>query len=251
MIIDYDLGEAVPNWQVPPVPHDLTLQGKHCLITPLKEEHAADLYAAKQLDKEHINWRYLIYGPYDSAADYAAWVKSVVEESDPYFFTIATKAAGGDGGDGGSDEYLPVGIASYLRIAPTAGSIEVGHIHFSPALQGTRAATEAMYLMMKWVFDNGYRRYEWKCNALNQRSRQAAQRLGFSYEGIFRQALVAKGHNRDTAWFAVIDKEWPALSKCFEEYLADDNFTADNKQKTPLSSMTRPLLFKSDPLFAK
>lgn len=242
-MIDYDLGEAVPNWQAPPVPKDLTLQGRHCLITPMSMEHAEDLYAAYQLDKENINWRYLIYGPYDSVADYSEWVKSVVGKSDPYFLTVATKADDSD--------WVPVGIASYLRIAPAAGSIEVGHIHFSPALQGTRAATETMYLMMKWVFDSGYRRYEWKCNALNKRSRQAAQRLGFSYEGVFRQALVAKGHNRDTAWLAVIDKEWPALSKCFEGYLADDNFNAGGQQKTSLSSMTKPLLFKQDPVCAK
>ncbi|MBE8182513.1 MAG: GNAT family N-acetyltransferase [Candidatus Portiera sp.] len=237
-----DLGELVKDWQPPPAPSDLTLQGKHCLLTPLNEQHGEALYSAYQLDRENINWRYLPYGPYDSLKDYSAWIKSVSNKSDPLFFAVAKNNLVAP------NDWLVSGIASYLRITPTAGTIEVGSINFSPALQGTRAATEAMYLMMKWAFDKGYRRYEWKCNALNHRSRLAAQRLGFSYEGIFRQALVVKERNRDTAWFAVIDKEWHQLRQCFEKYLADDNFDADNQQKVSLSSLTYPLLFKTDTL---
>ncbi|MEZ5287532.1 MAG: GNAT family protein [Vicinamibacterales bacterium] len=134
------------------------------------------------------------------------------------------------------------GVASYLRITPAAGTIEVGHIHFSPALQQTPAATEAMYLMMRRAFELGYRRYEWKCDALNAPSRRAAQRLGFSYEGVFRQALVTKGRNRDTAWYACIDAEWPALSRAFERWLAPDNFDAGGRQREALSDLTAPVL---------
>ena len=133
-------------------------------------------------------------------------------------------------------------MASYLRIDPNSGSIEVGGINFSPLLQRKPAATEAMYLMMKHAFELGYRRYEWKCNALNAPSRKAAQRLGFSYEGIFRQALVVKGRNRDTAWYAAIDSEWPALDAAFSQWLSVDNFDALGIQKTKLSALTSPIL---------
>jgi hypothetical protein len=121
----------------------------------------------------------------------------------------------------------------------------VGHINYSPLLQKTREGTETMYLMMKWAFESGYRRYEWKCNALNIKSRYAAQRLGLSYEGVFRQMAINKGRNRNTAWFASIYKEWNAVKACFETYLTDDNFNADRKLKVSLSELTKPLLYKS------
>ena len=132
-------------------------------------------------------------------------------------------------------------------MAPDAGSVEVGHINFAPALQRTRAATEAMFLMMQWAFDAGYRRYEWKCNAANAGSRRAAQRFGFSYEGVFRQAAVVKGRNRDTAWFAAIDSEWPDLRMAFQTWLAPENFTNDGHQKRSLADLTRPILVAHDP----
>ena len=140
----------------------------------------------------------------------------------------------------------PLGIASYLRIHPAEGSIEVGHIHFSPLLQRTTSATESMFLMMQWAFEAGYRRYEWKCNALNQASRRAALRLGFSFEGIFRQMMIVKGRNRDTAWFAAIDSEWPALKLAFEHYLDEKNFDEEGRPVTSVSSPTAPLLHKKD-----
>ena len=139
------------------------------------------------------------------------------------------------------------GVASFLRINPAAGSIEVGHINMSPALQQTPAATEAMYLMMQWAFDAGYRRYEWKCHSLNVPSRRAAQRLGFSYEGIFRQAGIVKGRNRDTAWFAAIDSEWPALKEAFRAWLDASNFDASGGQNERLSDLTRLVRPGSDP----
>jgi RimJ/RimL family protein N-acetyltransferase len=139
------------------------------------------------------------------------------------------------------------GVASYLRITPEAGSIEVGHINLSPELQRTRAATEAMYLMMGRAFEAGYRRYEWKCNALNLGSRRAAQRLGLSYEGVFRQAAVIKGRNRDTAWFAAIDGEWPALKAAFETWLDPANFDDSGRQRRSLAVLTAPTLAARDP----
>ena len=251
MTNDQGFGELVKNWQEPPSPYNLTLQGKHCRLTPLKEKHAEELFAANSLDKENHNWRYLLDGPYSKLEDYCNWIRSVEGESDPFFLAVAKAQDTQEAKRDNSGDWVACGVASYMRISVAVGSIEVGSINFSPALQGTLAATEAMYLMMKWAFDNGYRRYEWKCNALNYRSRRAAQRLGFSYEGIFRQSAMINGHNRDTAWFAIIDKEWDALRQCFETYLAADNFDSDNKQRTSLSSLTRPLLFKTDPLFGE
>ena len=133
-----------------------------------------------------------------------------------------------------------IGVASYLRIDRQNGVIEVGHLAFSPLLQRTRAATEAMYLMMKHAFDSGYRRYEWKCNSLNAPSRAAATRLGFSYEGLFRQAVMWRGRNRDTAWFSILDTEWPRLDAAFQRWLDPENFDAAGKQKLRLSDLTAP-----------
>jgi RimJ/RimL family protein N-acetyltransferase len=158
-------------------------------------------------------------------------VRSVAGKDDPQFHAIVDRATG-----------QAVGVASYLRIDPAAGSIEVGHINYSPLLQRTVAATETMYLMMRRAFELGYRRYEWKCNALNAPSRGAAQRLGFSYEGVFRQARVDKGRNRDTAWYAMIDTEWPALDQAFRRWLDPANFDEQGRQRTSLSELTAPVL---------
>lgn len=156
-----------------------------------------------------------------------AWLRECAAKQDPQFYTIFDQ-----------DGEQPLGLASYLRIDPLAGSIEVGWLHFSPALQRSRLATAAMALMMANAFALGYRRYEWKCNALNRPSWQAALRLGFCYEGTFRQARVDKGHSRDTAWFSVIDGEWPALQGCFERWLADANFDEQGRQRLRLSELT-------------
>jgi RimJ/RimL family protein N-acetyltransferase len=163
-------------------------------------------------------------------------VRDHAGQPDPFFYAVRNA-------ESGSWE----GVASFLRVNPQAGSIEVGHINYAPALQRTRAGTEAMYLMMRWAFEAGYRRYEWKCNALNLGSRRAAQRLGFSYEGVFRQAAVIKGRNRDTAWFAAIDSEWPALREAFEAWLSPSNFDADGQQKERLGDLTRLVRVASDP----
>ncbi|WP_417318867.1 GNAT family N-acetyltransferase [Emcibacter sp.] len=232
------LGETVENWSPPPEPSsDMRLEGEYVSLQPLSAEvHGEDLFEANALDADGAIWDYLAYGPFASLDDYLEWVKSMEGKPDPCFLAIQRKDSG---------EFC--GVASFMRITPKAGTMEVGHLCFSPKLQKNIAATEAMYLMMKWAFEAGYRRYEWKCNALNLASRRAAQRLGFSYEGIFRQALVTKGRNRDTAWFAAIDKEWPELEKAFQTYLDPGNFDQDGLQIKSLSSLTRKLLFKTDP----
>jgi RimJ/RimL family protein N-acetyltransferase len=226
------VGIPVSEWAQPPWPEHAAMEGRFCRLEPLDpERHARDLYQANGIDAEGRNWTYLPYGPFNSFEEYHSWLKQWVTISDPMFFAIIDRTS-----------HQAVGVCSYLRIDPRHGSIEVGHLCFSPLLQGGPAATEAMYLMMKYAFRLGYRRYEWKCNALNIPSRRAAQRLGLSFEGIFRQAAVVKGRNRDTAWYAAIDEEWPALQSAFEDWLAPDNFDAECKQKISLSVLTSPVL---------
>ena len=230
------LDEKVENFIPPLHPKGSIIAGRMLRLEPLGvEQHAADLFASNAVDTEGKNWVYLPYGPFDTPADYAEWLGQQAARDDPAFFAIIRKS-----------DARAVGVASFLRIKPQVGSIEVGHIHYSPLLQRTREGTEAMFLMMKWAFENGYRRYEWKCNALNIKSRDAAQRLGFSYEGVFRQMTISKGRNRNTAWFAVIDKEWDALRTCYEQYLSDANTDGNGQPLMSLSSLTKPLLYKHD-----
>ena len=229
-------GETVENFLIPPHPKGISIEGRLVDLKPLNSnKYAKELFLSNSLDEKGINWTYLPYGPFDSQADYTKWIKSFEEGDDPVFFAIISKKL-----------KKAIGIASFLRINPTKGLIEVGHINYSPLLQKTTEATEAMFLMMKWVFDNGYRRYEWKCNALNLKSRRAAQRLGFSYEGVFRQMTISKGRNRDTAWFAIIDKEWAEIEKCFNQFLFESNFDNNGKSKVSLTSLTESLLYKVD-----
>ena len=209
--------------------------GRYCRVEALDpKRHGSDLYAANAQDGEGRNWTYLPYGPFDTLESYLDWLNQDCCGEDPLFHAIIDSRSG-----------EATGVASYLRIKPASGSIEVGHINFSPPLQQTPAATEAMYLMMKRAFDLGYRRYEWKCDALNSRSRAAAQRLGLSFEGVFRQATVYKGRNRDTTWYAAIDLEWAELEPAFLRWLDPDNFAAGGKQRLPLSELTAPILKQS------
>jgi RimJ/RimL family protein N-acetyltransferase len=230
------LGQLLANWSPPPhPPAGLTLEGKRIRLEPLEaDDHAADLFAA--FSGHDALWDYMPYGPFSSASAYHRWVKDHQGRNDPVFFTLRDTSTG-----------HALGVTSYLRISPEAGSIEVGHICLSPALQRTPAATEAMYLMMDWAFTAGYRRYEWKCNALNLPSRHAAQRLGFSYEGVFRNHAVIKGRNRDTAWFSVINSEWPALREAFAAWLSPANFDAAGRQRERLSDLSRLVRAASDP----
>jgi RimJ/RimL family protein N-acetyltransferase len=232
------LGQVVRGWTVPPRPGHAVLEGRTVRLEPLSADaHAADLFRA--FSSHDALWDYMPYGPFASASAYHRWAKEREAGEDPRFFVLRDVATGHCGG-----------IASFLRIAPEAGSIEVGHICIAPEMQRGVAATEAMALMMGWAFDAGYRRYEWKCNALNLPSRRAAQRLGFSYEGIFRQHLVVKGRNRDTAWFSVIDSEWPALAEAYRAWLAPSNFDAQGRQHERLSDLTRLVRAGTDPALA-
>jgi RimJ/RimL family protein N-acetyltransferase len=241
------VGFDLPGWTPPPFPPHTPLIGRLCQLEPLVPAHAPALWEAFSLDTDGRNWTYLAQGPFDRYEDFVTWVEQSAAATDPQFYTILIPAAQSRSDSAPSAPSAAAfpsaaGVASYLRITPAAGSIEVGHIHFSPLLQHTPAATEAMYLMMRRVFELGYRRYEWKCDALNAPSRRAAQRLGFSYEGVFRQALVTRGRNRDTAWYACIDREGPALRAAFDTWLAPDNFDAEGRQRRSLTSLTAPIL---------
>ncbi|HQY44451.1 MAG TPA: GNAT family protein [Paracoccaceae bacterium] len=229
------VGREVPNWSPPVWPDTQCLEGQYVRLERLNAtDHAAELHAANR-GSDWI-WDYLPYGPFESVADYRAWAETMAGERDPFFYAIRDLAGGRLGG-----------VASFLRITPQQGVIEVGHICFAPALQGTRAATEAMTLLARWVFGAGYRRYEWKCDALNLPSRRAAERLGFSYEGTFRQHTIYKGRNRDTAWFAMTDGDWKAIGPAYDRWLAPENFDPDGQQRESLSALTRPHLVTRDP----
>ena len=226
------IGFPLPGWRPPPAPPREPMAGRYCRVEPIDlERHARQLHEANMRDPSGRAFTYSGAGPFETFETYLEWIKSYCLGDDPLFHAIVDNVTG-----------KAVGVASYLRIDVRNGVIEVGHLNYSPLLQRTRAATEAMYLMMKRAFELGYRRYEWKCDALNAPSRAAARRLGFSYEGVFRQAVVYKGRSRDTAWYAAIDSEWPELKAAFTRWLDPDNFDAQGRQRTSLSDLTAPVL---------
>ncbi|MFO1073821.1 MAG: GNAT family protein [Geminicoccaceae bacterium] len=220
------IGEPVPGWTPRPRPGRQPIEGRWCRIEPLDPaRHAGALSRAFAADADGRIWTYMGYGPFATAEDYRRWAEAAAASEDPLFYAILDRRSG-----------EACGIAAYLRIEPAVGVLEIGHIALAPALQRTAAATEAMYLLMRRAFDElGYRRYEWKCDALNAASRAAALRLGFDFEGIFRQATIYKGRNRDTAWYALIDQDWPARRAAFEAWLAPTNFAPDGSQLRPLA----------------
>lgn len=221
------IGEPLDGWQAPPRPTVLALEGAWARLERLDpDRHARALHEANALDTEGRKWTYLPVGPFATFDDYDRWLRVMAAGVDPYFFAIVDRATA-----------RPVGVASYLRIDPAAGAIEVGHINFSPLAQRTSVATDAMFLMMQHAFALGYRRYEWKCDALNAPSRAAAERLGFTYEGLFRQATIYKGRSRDTAWYSIIDREFPALERAYLAWLAPANRTADGRQRRRLADL--------------
>lgn len=225
------IGTALPGWQPSALPPREAMRGRFCTVEPLHvERHAGALYAAVSLDREGRNWTYVPAGPFDDFAAYLAWLEKRSAGTDPMFHAIVDATG------------RAVGTAAYQRMDPANGVVEIGNINYSPLLQRTAAATEAMYLMMRRVFELGYRRYEWKCDTLNAPSRTAAQRYGFSFEGVFRQSNVVKGRTRDSAWFSILDAEWPALRVAYERWLAPENFATDGRQYVSLSSLTAPLL---------
>jgi len=221
------VGHSMEGWQAASKPPLTPIDGRLCRLEPTRMDHAADLFSAYSEDNENYNWTYLPYGPFDSENALRSWMEVACFGADPLFHTVIDKASG-----------KAVGVATYLRIEPAAGVIEVGHINFSPLMQRTAMATEAMFLMMRRVFKElGYRRYEWKCDNLNAPSKRAAERLGFRFEGIFRQATLYKNRNRDTAWYAIIDQEWPALEQAFNAWLDVDNFDESGQQKARLGEL--------------
>jgi RimJ/RimL family protein N-acetyltransferase len=226
------IGFGVEGWQARPRPSRVAASGRHGRIEPLDvERHAADLFAAFANSDGRL-WTYMAYGPFATLDAYRDFLIRSCLGDDPLVFAIV---------DGESGRAM--GVASYMRIDPEVGTLEVGGIVYGPGLQRTAAATEAMYLMLRRAFDElGYRRYEWKCDALNAASRTAALRLGFQFEGIFRQATIYKGRNRDTAWFAIVDRDWPALKLAWERWLAPGNFDSAGNQRERLSVLTREAL---------
>jgi len=195
----------------------------------ITERHGPQLFAAShQKDGSGSSlFRYLPYGPFAGFDEFKAWLEQRAETADPLFYAVVDTATD-----------TARGMTSYLRMVPEHGVIEIGHIWFSPALQRTREATEAIYLMSRHAFDDlGYRRLEWKCDALNEASRQAAARFGFTYEGTFRQHLVVKGRNRDSAWFSIIDGEWPRIRAAFAAWLATENFDDAGVQRRSLAAI--------------
>jgi len=226
------IGFPLPDWTPPPQPPRVTLTGEYCRVEPLDgARHAADFHVANNLETDLRGWTYLTYGPFATTEDCRHWADDYAQRTDYLFHAIIDQSCEKTGG-----------VAAYMRIDPANGSVEVGGIKYTPLIAQQPVATEAMFLMMKNAFELGYRRYEWKCDALNTPSREAAQRLGFSFEGVFRQAVVYKGRNRDTAWYSITDREWPALQLAYAEWLAPENFDAEGQQIVRLSGLTEPLL---------
>ncbi len=232
-MIDRPLGPEVPGWTPAADPSDLHLTGAFADLRPMTPEDAAPLWEAFR-GADWV-WDYL-YEP--APADFAAFeniIKGVAARKQSPAYVV--RKAG---------SMAPIGYLTFYTVVRDSGNIEIGNVNFSPSLQGTAAATEAFSLMIGWAFANGYRRVEWKCNALNAPSRRAAERLGFSFEGVFRQHLVVKGRNRDTAWLAMTDTDWKAIGPAHDAWLSASNFDADGKQRVSLSTLTAPHLFRRD-----
>jgi RimJ/RimL family protein N-acetyltransferase len=221
-VTDPPLGREV-DWQPVARPGRGELRGRHVVVRPL--DAAADAAALHAAGRDPAIWTYLPYGPFADARALEGMLRDAETSDDPLFFALVV--------DG-----QPLGVASYLRITPQHGVIEIGHIWFGTPLQRTVAATEAIYLLARHAFDDlGYRRLEWKCDALNAASRSAAERFGFRFEGVFRNHQVNKGRNRDTAWYAITDDEWPSVRRSYEAWLADENFEPDGRQRRSLGEL--------------
>lgn len=231
---DRPLGPIVPDWTAAADPAGLHLTGRYCDLRPMTSADGQGLWSVFR-DAPQV-WDYLYEPVPKNQEAFQTVIDGVADRrQSPAYVVRATGAAD------------PLGYLTYFTVAQQTGSIEIGNVNFAPVLQGTRIATEAFFLMIDWAFANGYRRVEWKCNALNAPSRRAAARLGFSFEGIFRQHLVVKGRNRDTAWLAMTDGDWRDLRGAYTAWLAPENFDVDHHQKLSLAQLTRPLLAASDP----
>ena len=221
------IGHPLPDWTARPRPAHAVIEGRYCRLEPLNvAAHAEDLFQGYCQQNDGSDWTYLPIGPFADLDSYRTHLQTAAASQDPQHWAVIDLRS-----------QRAVGTLALMRMDPVNGVIEVGHVTFSPLMKRTPVSTEAQYLLMRLVFDElGYRRYEWKCDALNAPSRKAAERLGFSFEGIFRQALVYKGRNRDTAWFSIIDSEWPARRAAFERWLAMENFDGSGQQLTALTA---------------
>ncbi|KAH7353161.1 acyl-CoA N-acyltransferase [Pyrenochaeta sp. MPI-SDFR-AT-0127] len=223
-------GPAVPATQAKPPSYDMKLSGQYVTIVPVSPDHAGDLYESLRGSDRASLFDYLFDEPPESLESFQASLATKATTTNPWTYTILRNTGSGK-------EYQPVGIASLMRMDLGNRVIEIGSILYTPALQRTPAATEAMYLLARYVFETlGFRRYEWKCNSLNEPSRRAAVRLGFVYEGVFRQHMIVRGRNRDTAWYAILDSEWPLVKQAMENWLHEDNFDQEGAQKRKLES---------------
>lgn len=222
------VGAALPHWTAREQPPRSPLEGRYCRLEPLDpQRHAAELHAAYGKAADGRDWTYMSVGPFADASSYREYTERAAAGADPQHYAVIERKTG-----------VAVGTLALMRIDRANGVMEVGHVMFSPQLKRTPVSTEAQYLLMKHAFDQlGYRRYEWKCDRLNAPSRRAAERLGFRFEGIFLQAVVYKGRSRDTAWFSIVDREWPALRASFERWLAPENFDAQGRQHESLSGI--------------
>lgn len=222
------IGEPVPGWSPRPLPGEVTLKGAYCRLEPLDaDRHTADLHAAYRSGPDQRDWTYMFAGPFDDPQTFRRYVEDAAASGDPRHYAVINLADG-----------TAVGTLSLMRQDPAHGVIEVGNVMFSPVMKGSPISTEAQFLTMSYIFDDlGYRRYEWKCDSLNAPSRKAADRLGFVFEGIFRQAIVYKGRNRDTAWYSIVDTEWPAIRRGFEAWLSPGNFDERGAQRRPLAEL--------------
>jgi RimJ/RimL family protein N-acetyltransferase len=214
------------GWKPARHPQRMALEGISVTLEPVDPtRHARALYAAA--DGAPSIWDYLPYGPFENREAFTEWLEARAASEDPLFFALVDRGAS-----------AARGMASYMRMVPEHGVIEIGHIWFAPVMQRTRQATEAIFILARHAFDDlGYRRLEWKCDALNAASKRAAERFGFVYEGVFRQHMVIKGRNRDTAWYAMTDGDWPLRRAAFESWLAPDNFNQADRQRESLSTL--------------
>ncbi len=222
------IGDEVAGWTGVDWPSRTSMEGRFCRIEPLAtEHHLSDLFEAYSDDADGKLWTYMVDGPFRSIDDLRKWMEPASASDDPFFHAVVDLATG-----------KAVGMAAYMRIKPQIGVIEVGSISYSTRLQRTPMATEVMFLMMRRVFNElGYRRYEWKCDSLNAASRRAAERLGFTFDGLFGQAIVYKGRNRDTAWYSILDCDWPPIEKAYVNWLNAANFDEDGQQKRKLQEL--------------
>ena len=224
------VGPLLPGWTARPLPPRRAIEGRHCTLEPLDAaRHADDLHAAYAQAPDGRDWTYLFVERPADLAGTRAHIERAAQSSDPMHFAVVDRQSG-----------RAVGTLALMRIDPANGAIEVGSVTFSPLLKQTPMSTEAQYLLMKLAFELGYRRYEWKCDNFNEPSKRAAARLGFRFEGIFRQAVVYKGRSRDTAWFSITDGEWPMLRTAFEHWLAPANFDAEGRQRMALDRFRLP-----------